>query len=85
MELPEPPLTLVGVRVHARLVELVVTVRLTVPVKPPTPCTVIVLMAEIPVFTVAEVGLAVKVKSVTLTVAIALCDRDPLAPVTVTV
>jgi hypothetical protein len=43
------------------------------------------LVAGLPVFTVAEVGLAVKVKSTTLTVTIAVWTRDPLVPVTVTV
>jgi len=34
VEVPEPPVTLVGERVHERLVELVVTERLTVAEKP---------------------------------------------------
>ena len=34
VELPEPPVMLVDARVHERLVELVVTARLTVAVNP---------------------------------------------------
>jgi hypothetical protein len=92
IELPEPPVIIVGVRVQARLVELVVTVRVTVPVKPPRACTVIVLVAGLSVFAVTGVGLASSLKSVTLTVTIVEWDRitgvpviDGVVPVTVTV
>jgi len=43
-------------------------------------------VAELPATTVAVVGLAETVKSaVTVTVTVAVCDRAPLVPVTVTV
>ncbi len=60
-------------------------VRATVPVKPLTGATVIVEVAAVPAVVVTDVGLAVTVKSVTLTVTVAVCDREPLVPVTVTV
>jgi hypothetical protein len=60
---PEPALTLVEVRVHDRLVELVVTARVTVPAKPFTGATVIVEVPATPALTVTLVGLAVIVKS----------------------
>ena len=57
----------------------------TVPVKPLTGATVIVELAAAPARTVTLVGLAVTVKSLTVTVTVAECVRDPLVPVTVTV
>ncbi len=62
---PEPPLMLVTLRVHDRLVELVVTVSVTVPPKPFSGATVI---AEVPAtftFGLALVGLAETLKSST--------------------
>jgi hypothetical protein len=51
LDVPEPPLTLVRLKVHERLVELVVTARLTVPLNPFRGATVTV---EVPAtFTVA--------------------------------
>jgi hypothetical protein len=63
IDVPEPPLMLAVDRVHVRLVELVVTARDTVPVKPFTGETVIVDMAATPCAAVMLVGLAAIVKS----------------------
>ena len=63
MEAPEPPVVLLELRVQERLVELVVTASVTVPVKPFTGATVIVEVPATPAFTVALVTLAVTVKS----------------------
>jgi len=63
VEVPEPPAMLVEDRVQMRLVELVVTARVTVPVKPFTGATVIVEVPVTPAFTVTLVVLAVTVKS----------------------
>jgi len=60
---PEPPLILVALRVHERFVELVVTVSVTVPLKPFRGATVI---AEVPAtftFGLTLVGLAETLKS----------------------
>ena len=65
VEVPEPPGILIAVRVQARLVELVVTARVTVPLNPLSEATVIVDVPATPVLTVALVGLAVTVKSCT--------------------
>jgi hypothetical protein len=64
---------LVGLRLQLRLVELVVTVRATVPLKPPSGVTVMVLVPPGgPVLIVIELGLAVSVNSCTLNVTIVL-------------
>ena len=63
VEVPEPPTILVEDRVHERLVELVVTARVTVPVNPFTGATVMVDVPATPAFTVILVVLAVTVKS----------------------
>jgi hypothetical protein len=63
VEVPEAPEIDVAVRVQERLVELVVTARVTVPVKPFTGA---MIMVEVPAtagFTITLVGLAVSVKS----------------------
>jgi hypothetical protein len=60
-----------------------VSVRLTVPVKPFTAATVIVEVAEVPAWTAAG-DVAAMVKSVTENVAVVECDRVPLVPVIVT-
>ena len=49
-----------------------VTVRATVPVKPCRGATVIVVVAAVPAVVVTEVGLAVTVKSFTVTVTVAV-------------
>ena len=63
VEVPEPPVILVNDSVQDRLVELVVTARVTVPVKPLTGATVIVEVPATPAFMVTLVALAVTVKS----------------------
>ncbi len=52
---------------------------------PLTGATVIVDVAAEPALAAMLVGLAVTVKSVTVNVTVAVLDREPLAPVTVTV
>jgi hypothetical protein len=63
VEVPDPPVILVELNVHDRLVELVVTARPTVPVKLLSGAIVMVEVPATPVFTVTLVGLAVIVKS----------------------
>lgn len=60
---PEPPLTVVGVTLHKRSDELVVTEREIVPVKPFIDVVLIVDCALVPVVTAIFVGLAVIPKS----------------------
>ncbi len=75
-----------GVRVHVRPVAGdIEEVRVTVPVKPFTGATVMVEVAAEPAFAAILVGLAVTVKSRTVTVTVAVLVREPLVPVTVTV
>jgi len=71
VDVPEPPVMLVEVRVHDRLVELVVTARVTVPVNPLTGATVIVEVPAALTFTLTLVELAVTVKSWTWYVTVA--------------
>jgi hypothetical protein len=66
VELPDPPVIEVADRLHARLVEFVVTPRETVPAKPFRGVTVIVEFPATETLTVTEVGLALTVKSGTL-------------------
>src|SRR6266567_5643578 len=81
-----PKTTLVGLCVQLRPVDgETVTVSATVPVNPLTGETVIVEVPVPPTGIVTDVGLAVTVKSLTVTVTVAVCERDPLVPVTVTV
>lgn len=84
VEVPEPPVILVGLTVATRPADGLV-VRATVPVKPLTGEIVIVAVAEAPAFTVKLVVLAVIVKSVMVKVAVAVWDTVPLVPVIVTV
>jgi hypothetical protein len=63
---------LVGVRVQVRPAGETVEVRATVPVKPLTGATVIVEVAATPTLTLAVVGLALTVKSVTTNVTVAV-------------
>jgi hypothetical protein len=79
---PDPPVILVVVRVHDKLVEFVVTARVTVPPNPFTGATVIVDVAATPVFTVTLFRLAETVKSWTLKVRVAEWDSEALVPVT---
>jgi hypothetical protein len=59
VEVPEPPAMEVADRVQDRFVELVVTARVTAPVKPLSGATVMVNVAVAPAFTFTLVGLAV--------------------------
>jgi len=63
IEFPEPPVMVVGDRVHAMLVELAVIVRVTVPINPFSDDTVMVELPATPALTVTVVGLADTVKS----------------------
>ena len=63
VDVPEPPTMLVELKVQIKLVELVVTARVTVPVKPLSELIVIVEVAEAPAFTLTLVGLAAIEKS----------------------
>jgi len=72
VEVPEPPEMLVALRVQVRFVELVMTTRVTVPVKPLIGATVIVEVPATPALTVTLVALAVTVKSWTWYVTVAL-------------
>ena len=88
VEVPEPPEMEVELNVHDRLVELVVTTRVTVPVKPLTGLIVIVDAPAAPAFRVKLVGLAEIVKSgtavgITWYVTAAAWDRPLFVPVTV--
>src|SRR6266581_1086402 len=80
-----PRMMLVGLRVHVKPAGDTVLVRVTVPVKPCTGATVIVELAVAPARALTLVGLAVTVKSRTVTVTVAEWVRDPLVPTTVTV
>ena len=60
---PDPPLTMVGVTLHKRSDELVVTERETAPVKPFSDTMLIVDCALVPVVTAIFAGLAVMTKS----------------------
>jgi len=63
VDVPEPPLILVELRVHERFVELVVTDSVTVPLKPFDGATVIVEVPAAFTFTFTLVVLADMVKS----------------------
>ncbi len=65
VEVPEPPVMILGLNVHERLVELVVSVRVTVPVKPLTGATVTVDAPVTFVFALTVDGFAAMVKSCT--------------------
>lgn len=76
---------LVGLRVQVRPAGETADVSATVPVNPFSGATVIVDVAVAPARALTFVGLAVIVKSVTVTVTVAAWDSVPLVPVTVTV
>jgi hypothetical protein len=76
---------LVGVRVHVRPAGETEEVRETVPVNPWRGATVMAEVAAALAKAVTLVGLAVTVKSLTVTVTVAEWVSDPLVPVTVTV
>lgn len=71
VEVPEPPVMLVGLTV-AVSPALGLLVRATVPVNPLTDATVIMAVPEAPALIVRLVGLALIVKSVTVNVAVVL-------------
>ena len=79
-----PSTMLVGVRVQVKHAGETEEVSATVPVNPLTGATVIVDAAVPPEAIVTLVGLAVTVKSRTVYVTVAVCEREPLVPVTVT-
>ncbi len=86
VEEPEAPrVTLVGLNVAEQPVGAPVAVNETIPVKPFTAVTAMVEVPEEPAEKLIEVGLAVTVKSVTVTETVAFLDRVPPVPVTVTV
>ena len=76
---------LVGLDVQERPEGETLEVRATVPVNPLTGATVIVDVAAAPAKALTLVGLALTVKSVTVTATVAVWTIDPLVPVTVTV
>jgi hypothetical protein len=80
VEVPAP-VTLVGVRAQAVLS----AERLTTPLKPLTAASVIVDVPSWFTFTLTVVGLALIVKSCTVNETVAVCERLPLVPVTITV
>jgi hypothetical protein len=84
LRIDDPELAmLVGFKAHARPVEGETDeVRVTVPLKPFNAATVIVEVGVEPMRAVMLVGLEVIVKSVMLTVTVAVWDREPLLPVT---
>ena len=79
VEVPEPPVTLIGVRVQAVLS----AASATLPAKPLTGLMVIIEVPAELTATLTEVGFAAIVKSTKLKVAVAVWTRDPLVPVTV--
>ena len=83
VELPEPPVRVVGDSEHDSPVELVVTAKATVPLNPLTGATVMVEVPAIPTVVEMLVGLATTVKSWAWYMIVAECDRLPLVPVTV--
>jgi len=84
-EVPEP-VTLVGVRVQlSPVIGDMVAVRLTTPLNPWRAVTVIVEVTAAPALPVTEVGATAIVKSWTVKVTDAECERLPLVPVPVTV
>jgi len=80
-----PRTMLVGVRLQVSPAGDTELVSATVPVNPFTGATVIVEVAAVPADVVTDVGLAVTVKSCTVTVTVEEWDKEPLVPVTVTV
>ncbi len=86
VDVPEAPsVTLVGLSVAVQPAGAPVAVKETTPVKPFIAVTVMVEVAEEPATKLSVVGLAVTVKSVTVTATVAEWDNAPLVPVTVTV
>jgi hypothetical protein len=85
VELPDP-VTLVGERPHEiPVVGLELAERPTVPVKPFKAVTVMLEVPVTPTFGLRLVGLAIVVKSVTVTMTVVEWESDPLDPLTMTV
>ena len=63
VDVPEPPVILIAERVQDRFVELVVTARVTVPLKPFEGATATLEVPATPTLTVTLVGLADTAKS----------------------
>jgi hypothetical protein len=78
---PEPAID-VGTVLQERLVELVVIVRVTVPVKPLIGATAMVDVPPEPALTMRLVMVALTLKSWIMKVKVALCDRLALVLVT---
>jgi hypothetical protein len=86
VEVWEAPRTmLLGVRVQVNPAGDTELASATVPVNPFTGATVIVEVAAVVTVVVTAVGLAATVKSWIVNVTVAVWDREPLVPVTVTV
>src|SRR5437879_9218328 len=85
VEVPEPPVMLVGDIVQERFVELVITTSVSVPANPLTGEIVTVEPAEAFTRTLTLVGFALTVKSWTVKETLAVCERLRLVAVTVTV
>jgi hypothetical protein len=83
VDVPEPPETLVEDKLQDRLVELLVTARVTVPEKPFTGDTVMDEVPAAPTLTLTLVGLAAIAKSCEWYVTVAECESVLLVPVTV--
>jgi len=77
--------TLAGLGVQVNPAGLAVAAKLTEPENPPRPVTVIVEVPVLPATIVKLVGLALRAKSVTVTLTEVVLDWTLLAPVTVTV
>jgi hypothetical protein len=67
VDVPEPPAIDDAVRTQARLVELVVTIKVTVPTNPFREAILIVEFPRAPALTIKDAGLGVIVKSVVVT------------------
>lgn len=80
-----PSVILAGVRIHVSPKGERADVSATVPVKPLTGATVIVVVVAVPASTPTVGGLVVTEKSATEYVAVTVCEREPLVPATDTV
>jgi len=85
VEVPEPPVIEVELKVQTKLVELVITARLTAPVNPPRGETAMDEVPVAPALVLRLVGVATTVKSCTITVTLVELVVAPLEAFTVTV
>jgi hypothetical protein len=83
VEIPEPPVIDVELRVQESRLELVVRARVTVPVKPFTGVTVIFALPGVFIGTLTLDALVAIIKSWIVNVTFTECERVPLVPVTV--